>query len=275
MTVLIIGGSGFLGTELARQGSSAGRATAATFRSRPGEQVGVPWHHLDLRDPAGLEAVLDTVAPSTVINASSGNADWAVTAEGSMRLALAARERRIRLIHVSSDAVFSGGQDLYDETSLPDPVTPYGAAKAAAETAVRLLADSGAVARTSLIIGHGRSSHERMVHALAAGKQEGALFTDDVRCPVHVDDLAASLWELARSDATGVFHLAGPDALTRHELGVLIAQRDGLEPSTLPSGRRADTNLTGGLRVVLDSRVTERHLGIRLRGAREFLRPDH
>ncbi|MEU7603403.1 sugar nucleotide-binding protein [Streptomyces sp. NPDC041003] len=275
MTVLIIGGSGFLGTELVRQGSSVGRATAATFRSRPGEQVGVPWHHLDLRDPACLEAVLDAVAPSAVINASSGNADWTVTAEGSMRLALAVRERRIRLVHVSSDAVFSGGQDLYDETSLPDPVTPYGAAKAAAETAVRLLADSWAVARTSLIIGHGWSSHERMVHALAAGRQEGALFTDDVRCPVHVADLAASLWELARSDATGVFHLAGPDALTRHELGVLIAQRDGLEPSTLPSGRRADTTLTGGLRVVLDSRVTERHLGIRLRGAREFLRPDH
>ncbi|MFE4309199.1 SDR family oxidoreductase [Streptomyces sp. NPDC056891] len=274
MTVLIIGASGFLGTELVRQGSSAGRETAATFRSRPGERDSVPWHHLDLRDPAGLEAVLEAVAPSAVINASSGNADWAVTAEGSMRLALAVRERRIRLVHVSSDAVFSGSQDPYDETSLPDPVTPYGAAKAAAETAVRLLADSGAVARTSLIIGHGRSSHERMVHALAAGRQEGALFTDDIRCPVHVHDLAVSLWELARSDATGVFHLAGPDAVTRHELGVLIAQRDGLDPSTLPSGRRADTNLAGALRVVLDSRATERHLGIRLRGAREFLRQD-
>ena len=42
-----------------------------------------------------------------------------------------------RLVHVSSDAVFSGTAPSYDETYPPDPVTPYGAAKAAAETAVK------------------------------------------------------------------------------------------------------------------------------------------
>jgi len=86
-----------------------------------------------------------------------------------------------RLVHVSRDAVFSGSPALYDETCLPDPVTPYGAAKAAAETAVRLLAPAAAVVRTSLIIGHGGSEHERLIHALAAGTHDGVLFTDDIR----------------------------------------------------------------------------------------------
>lgn len=104
----------------------------------------------------------------------------------------------------------------YDESCPPDPVTPYGAAKAAAETAVRLLVPAADVARTSLIVGHGRSVHERLVHALAGGTRVGALFTDDIRCPVHVDDLAAALWEIALSDTAGMFHLAGPDALSRH-----------------------------------------------------------
>ncbi len=79
---------------------------------------------------------------------------------------------------------------------MPDPVTPYGAAKAAAETAVRLLGPDAAVARTSLIIGNGQSEHERLAHALIAGTREGVLLTDDMRCPVHVEDLAAPLWEL-------------------------------------------------------------------------------
>ncbi|MEU0027476.1 sugar nucleotide-binding protein [Streptomyces sp. NPDC006335] len=272
MTVLIVGGSGFLGGELARQGRAAGRETAATFHSHPGENAEVTWHRLDLRNPASLREVLDAVSPTAVVNASSGGSEWGVTAEGGMRLAQAAAQRGIRLVHVSSDAVFSGRRhDLYDETCLPDPVTPYGAAKAAAETAVRLLDDT-VVARTSLIIGDGQSEHERMVHALAAGTRDGALFTDDVRCPVHVGDLAAALWELTLSDAAGVFHLAGPDAVTRHELGILIAQRDGLDPSLLPTGLRADSGLLGGLRVHLDSRVTQTYLATRLRGAREFLR---
>ncbi|WP_369142218.1 NAD(P)-dependent oxidoreductase [Streptomyces sp. R44] len=273
MTVLIVGGSGYLGAEIARQGSSAGRDTAATFHSRPGEAPGVSWHRLDLRDPTSLHSVLDAVKPRAVVNASSGGADWAVTAEGGMHLARVAARRGIRLVHVSSDAVFSGRRDLYDETCLPDPATPYGAAKATAETAVRLLGTDAVVARTSLIVGDGRSDHERLVHDLVAGRWRGALFTDDVRCPVHVRDLAAALWEITTSDRTGVFHLAGPDAVTRHELGMLIARRDGLDASRLATGRRADTDLPGGLRIVLDSRATQSRLATRLRGVREFLQP--
>ncbi|MCY0942383.1 SDR family oxidoreductase [Streptomyces antarcticus] len=272
MTVLIIGGSGFLGTELLRQARAAGRSTAATFNSRPSETSGTLWHHLDLHAPGRLEEVLDVVQPSVVINASSRNSDWAVTAEGPGHLARSTARRGIRFVHVSSDAVFSGSRgSAYVEASLPDPVTPYGAAKGAAETAVRLLHPGAVVARTSLIIGDGGSSHERLVHELATGTGTGALFTDDVRCPVHVADLAAALLELTASDTAGTLHLAGCEPLSRYELGVLIARRDGLDPSLLPAGRRADTRLPGALDVRLDIGATQQRLTTRLRGAREFL----
>jgi dTDP-4-dehydrorhamnose reductase len=261
----------FLGTELVRQATTAGHETAATSASRPGSASGVAWYPLDVRDPACIARVIADVAPSVVVHASSGQSDWAVTADGAVRVALAAAEQGCRLVHVSSDAVFSGAHVRYDESCLPDPVTPYGAAKAAAETAVRLLMPGAAVARTSLIIGRGRSVHECMVHTLAAGTRDGVLFTDDIRCPVHVEDLAAALWEIALSDTAGVFHLAGSDALSRHDLGVLIARREGLGGARLPTGRRADTSLPGALDLRLDSRATQERLRTRLRGAREFL----
>ncbi|MFE2415394.1 SDR family oxidoreductase [Streptomyces hokutonensis] len=271
MRVLVVGASGFLGTELVRRASAAGWATSATYCSARPDTVppGVSWHRLDLRAPDQLDGLLAELTPDAIINATSGLSDWAVTADGSFRVAMAAARHGRRLVHVSSDAVFSGSRISYDESCPPDPVTPYGAAKAAAETAVRLLTPAAAVARTSLIVGYGGSAHERMVHELAAGVREGVLFTDVVRCPVHVSDLAAALLELAQSDESGMFHLAGPDALSRHELGVLIARRDGLDASRLPAGCGAGTSMA--LDVRLDGRATQERLDTRLRGAREFL----
>ncbi|MGW6772255.1 SDR family oxidoreductase [Streptomyces sp. NPDC055037] len=274
MTILIVGGSGFLGSELVRQARTAGYTTVATYATEPGDASPTAWRPLDLRDAESLDAVMAEVNPSVVINASSGRAEWAVTAEGPLRLAIVAATHGIRMVHVSTDAVFSGaGRVHYDESCLPDPVTPYGAAKAASETGVLAVHPKAVVARTSLIIGHGRSVHERLVHELAAGTVDGDLFTDDIRCPVHVSDLAAALLELASNGATGIHHLAGADALSRHELGVLIAKRDGLDASRLPTGLRVDSTVPGALDVRLDSQATQRQLHTTLRGARQFLRP--
>lgn len=137
MKALIIGGSGFLGAELIRRARAAGHTTAATYyATKPGDASQAVWYPLDLRDAGRLDAVMAEVSPDLVVNASSGKADWAVTAEGPVRLAMAAAKYGSRLVHVSSDAVFSGARVHYDETCLPDPLTPYGAAKAAAETGV-------------------------------------------------------------------------------------------------------------------------------------------
>lgn len=52
MTTLIIGGSGFLGTELIRQARAAGHRTAATYHSTvPASTSDTAWYPLDLRDP--------------------------------------------------------------------------------------------------------------------------------------------------------------------------------------------------------------------------------
>lgn len=137
--------------------------------------------------------------------------------------------------------MFSGARVHYEESRLPDPIAPYGAAKAAAETRVLAVHPEAAVARTSLIIGDGRSVHERLVHEQAAGTSDGTLFTDEIRCPVHLADLAAALLELAPGNCSGIHHVAGPDVVSRHELGVLTARRDGLDASRLPTGLRADS----------------------------------
>ncbi|RKS09201.1 dTDP-4-dehydrorhamnose reductase [Nocardiopsis sp. Huas11] len=271
MRMLVVGGSGFLGREVVLRSSAAGHRVAATYLTRRADVAGADWCALDVRDRGRVAALVAAVRPDVVVNAAYRQSDWESTADGAAHVAVAAAEHGARLVHVSSDAVFSGSAIHYAETAVPDPVSPYGAAKAAAERAVRAVSPDAVIARTSLIIGDGGSAQERRVHALAAGEATGVLFTDDVRCPVHVRDLAAALVELASSHHGGVHHVAGPDAVTRHELGVLIARRDGLDPALLRPGRRSDTDLPGPLDVRLDCTVTRARLRTDLRGVRSFL----
>jgi dTDP-4-dehydrorhamnose reductase len=273
MTVLVIGGSGFLGREIARQATAAGCQVVATYLTRPIGVGDAAEYAVDIRDRVQVADLVAAIRPKWVINAAYRKADWASTADGAVHVAVAAASVAARLVHVSSDAVFSGAAIRYDESSRPDPTTPYGAAKAAAETAIAAIIPKAVIARTSLIIGGGGSVHERRVHALAAGQTTGFLFTDDIRCPVHVADLAAALLELASSDHAGIHHVAGTDAVSRHELGMLIARRDGLDAAALPSGRRADANLPGPMDVRLECSTSQQRLRTKLRGAREFLDP--
>jgi dTDP-4-dehydrorhamnose reductase len=271
MDLLVVGGSGYLGQELIRQASIAHHRVIATYHTRAANIRGVDWRPLDIRRADDVTALATSRRPDVIINAAYRKADWATTADGGMHVALAAATTGARLVHVSSDAVFSGAAIHYDETQPPDPITPYGAAKAAAETAVKGIAPTAVIARTSLIIGGGGSPQELHVHALVSGTATGVLFTDDMRCPVHVADLASALLELAKSTGSGIHHVAGADAISRYELGTLIARRDGLDEAAISPGRRSDTDLPGPVDVRLDCTSTQRRLKTRLRGAREFL----
>ena len=265
-----MGGSGYLGGVLVRQLLHTGNEPVATRFARRGSEQALGWHQLDVRDRAAVHELMLTIRPDVVINAAYRQNDWATTADGAANVALGARRIDAHLIHVSSDVVFSGWDSPYLETAAPDPITPYGAAKAAAEAAVIAVAPGAATVRTSLIVGDGRSPHERLVRDLAAG-HPGVLFADELRCPVHVDDLSAALIELAMARTGGVFHVAGPDAISRYRLGCLIAQREDLDLAKLRPGRRAELDNPGPIDLRLDCRKTQAGLYTRIRGAIEFL----
>ena len=97
------------------------------------------------------------------------------------------------------------------------------------------------------------------------------LFTDKIRKPVHVDDLAAALLELAPTDYAGILNVAGPDAISRYDLGVLMARRDGLDPARIPAGSLAETGRSMPTDVRLCTDKATALLHTRLRGVQEFM----
>lgn len=266
--LLVTGASGFLGSTVL----ALARAQTDAVGTRFSDDARGDLLPVDVRDREAVTELMRSVGPDVVVHTAASYDDWDTTATGSANVARAAHEIGARLVHVSSDAVLAGSPEPYADEAPPAPVYPYGAAKAAAETAVLAVHPTAVVVRTSLVLGHGRSQHERHVHTLLAGLP-GVLFTDVVRCPVHVDDLAGALLELARLHCSGVLNIAGPQAVNRYELGVLVARAAGRDPSMLTAGTSTGSGRTLPGDVRLSSSRARTLVTTRLRGVEEFIGP--
>ncbi|MEV4706969.1 sugar nucleotide-binding protein [Actinoplanes sp. NPDC049316] len=238
MRTLVVGASGHLGGEVVRLASAAGDEVVGTATT-----TATGWSALDITDRAAVLALIGAVRPQVIVNTAYRADSWAICADGAANVALAASTVGARLVHVSSDALHAGRPDPYADDDPPTPIYPYGAAKAAAETAVTAIDPAAVIVRTSLIVGDDRSKQVRLALDLATGCRSGALFTDEIRCPIDATDLAAAVLELAASDHAGPINVAGPEALTRADLGRLVARAHGLDPATVPTCTVAEGGL--------------------------------
>jgi dTDP-4-dehydrorhamnose reductase len=243
---------------LAAAAPAAGWAVTAAGHRRPGDV------RLDVRAADQVADLVGRVRPRAVVHAAyrqDGPGARDVTATGSGIVAEAAAAAGARLVHLSTDVVFDGraGRPYRED----DPVTPlsaYGEAKADAEARVAAADPDAVLVRTSLVYGGpGRpaSPHER-----AARDPDRAFYTDEIRCPVQVDDLAAAVLELCRLDVAGPLHVAGPEALSRWAFACRLAGRE-VRAATAPPGRPLDCRL--------DSSRAAALLRIRPRGVSEVV----
>jgi dTDP-4-dehydrorhamnose reductase len=245
--VLVVGASGYLGGEVARLASAAGHDVTGTSSA-----------DLDITDRSAVSGLVRHVRPDLVVNCAARMDSWTVCADGAANVALAASAHGARLVHLSTDALHAGRSAPYLDDDEPSPVHRYGAAKAAAETAVAAIDPGAVIVRTSLIIGDDRSKQITLALDLITGRRSGALFSDEIRCPVAVQDLAAAVLELAASGYAGRINVAGPEALSRADLGRLVAARHGLDPAAVP------------VRTIAEGGLGARPADVRLDSSRAF-----
>ena len=271
-SILITGGSGHLGRWVVRLAKGqrglrepASGVVTATYLTHPVREAGIHWRQLDVRDGKAVARLITETRPEVVIHTAALNpgqgADFdAVNAVGSRHVAKAAARVGARLIHVSSDVIFDGHKGNYVEQDPPSPITPYGRSKALAEEEVRASGAQAVIVRTSLIYGPAVGSDPTpdndtpwqvwdrqtrwVVGDLKAGKPV-RLFTDERRCPIRVESLAAALLELAQSDQWqaipgGTLHVAGSQPLSRYQFGLRLSRFHGADPlGIVPTSSRA------------------------------------
>lgn len=205
-------------------------------RWAPGWSVhGLTRERMDIADAEAVRRTWRERAPSLLIHcaALSRTPDCQrepalarrLNVEATARLADLARAAY--LVFFSTDLVFDGKAGWYREEDPVNPVNVYAETKVEAE---RLLAGHprALIIRPALVGGISPTGDRGFNEALRRDWEAGrtvTLFTDEFRTPTPAPVLVRALWDLIATGATGIYHVAGSERLSRYEIGRLLAAR--------------------------------------------------
>ncbi len=192
-----------------------GSALAKHF-SRGDEVIPLPRREFDFSDPIAMAARLEHLECDVFLNpggltsleACEDDPELAqqLNVKAPAQFADWAASRGVKLVHFSTDYVFSGNQPgLRNESETPDPLSVYGRTKLEGERAV-LAHPGNLVLRISWVFGPEKPSFlDSVIRDALAGKPISAI-ADKYSLPTHTQDLCEWTEALIKRQATGLFH---------------------------------------------------------------------
>lgn len=231
MKLLILGGGGMAGHVLVKYFKSQGRHTVFYTTRNTQDHQGLL---LDATDDAMVRKVIQLVSPDVIINAigilnqyADQDRIQAYEINGLLphRLQRYGEEIGARLIHISTDCVYSGHRGSYKEDDVPDGTSAYSLTKTLGE-----IKEQGHVTIRTSIIGPEISSHGiGLMHwFLNSRHQQVSGYNNVFWNGVTTLELAKAIDKLLDSPISGLIHLCHPNVISKHDLLVLFKQIWGL-----------------------------------------------
>ncbi len=249
-TIVVTGASGLLGRpvmqELEKQGDLSVRGTA--FRRAGGALAA-----LDLREPAAVREYLERLRPDIIIHSAAErhpdvsekdpDATRHLNVDATRMLAECAGDLGAWLVYISTDYVFDGTTPPYRPDDTPNPLNFYGTSKLDGERAVSDVLPAAAILRVPILYGPVETLDESPVTVIAQSLMDpdaGKVVLDDwaSRHPTFTPDVACVLRQMVEQHLDGqalggIFHWSGDDALTKFDMGRIIADVLRLKDVTL------------------------------------------
>ena len=274
MRVLILGGSGFVGSNLVRYYSRKYSVCFTYYTTPRPESRNLPAAmRLDIRDESAVEQLLFEMEPAVVINAAGikdvraceahPDMAMAVNGEGARNVARACQRTGAWCVYLSTDLVFRCDDGPYCETDTPLPSTAYGQSKLSGEEMTQREALESTVCRSGGLYGRSSPLLSWLAAELGAGHRVDA-FTDVVNTPTYCINLAEMIEAAVLRRLSGVFHMSGPDRVSRYNLFQVFARTFDCDltglVSTVAGDRRRELLLQAD--ASLSSDVSARKLGV-------------
>ncbi len=231
---MITGAYGQVGSFLAAAAARQGRDVLALTSSQ--------WDITDPQAAAGIvesgDVVINCAAYTNVDAAESDLVRaYAVNAAGPKHVAQACARAGARLVHISTDYVFSGdfggsAPHPYEPGDDPGPLSVYGQTKLAGEQAVLAASPEATVVRTAWVYtGGSGNDFVATMRRLAGGDGTVEVVDDQIGSPTYVADLVAALLQVADGRVHApLVHAANKGAVSRFEQARAVFEGVGADP---------------------------------------------
>lgn len=246
MRILVTGGSGFVGWRLVESFSAAGDTVGYTYYSTiPNRNAGETHQfQVNVLDRDRVVSVMEEFVPDVVIHAAAmTDADecernpsqaWALNVDGTRHVAESCEHIGASIALLSSSFVFDGRDGPYMETDATNPVNKYGETKVAAESVVSNAAVDHLVCRIDQPYGwlapwQDHTFVEWVLKQCERG-EPFPVFDDWHNTPVYLRDISNAFRALLARGAQGLYHVVGPDYVSRYIWARTIAEVFGYKP---------------------------------------------
>lgn len=214
MKILIAGGKGLLGTNIAPVLEKSFELVICDLDTWDIADRNSGKNHIEKYRP---DVLMNLAAITDVDGCEDKKKEPAerVNAYGAGILADLCREYNIRLVHISTDYVFDGKKTIpYKEDDLPNPMSVYGTTKLMGERAVLEKNPSSLIIRAQGLYGKGGENFITKVVRMARQNAALPVVNDQKGSPTYAKDLAGPLACLIEKGKTGVYHLANSGSCT-------------------------------------------------------------
>ena len=243
MRIFITGGSGLLGSKIAKIALERGYEVYSGYNSHL-PSLGEPIK-INLANPESAFEAIRSVKPDVIIHtAALTDVDrcekerelaYKINVGGTKAVAEVAREFNSFLIYISTDYVFDGGKGMYKEEDEPNPIDYYGYTKLLGEKYC------DCIARSCVIYGAKPASGKVnfalwIINKLKNG-EEVRIVTDQFITPTLNTNLAKMLLEIAERELKEIFHLVGKERVSRYDFALQIADKFELDENLIIPSR--------------------------------------
>ena len=162
---------------------------------------------------------------------------YASNVHSTEKMARLALRKGAKLVYISSNAVFDGENAPYCEEDKPNPINRYGMIKLKCEDIVRKHVKNYLIIRPIIMYGLSNSEERKSFFMWVLEKlrkKETIHIVNDVfENPLLSNQCSGLIWKLVDKNATGTYHIAGRDVLSRYEAALVIAKIFSLDKSLI------------------------------------------
>jgi len=226
MKILVLGSKGMLGSDLIRELNKTSNET-------------IDWDigDVDITKEQDMDKI-SKVKPEILINcAAYTNVDgaekekekcYSVNVKGIKNLVSVCKKEGIILIQISTDYIFNGDKEGYNEDDQKNPINYYGKTKSDGEDLIIQSLEKYYIVRTSWLFGKNGRNFVDTIIKLCNEKDEIKVIDDQIGSPTYTKDLSKAIINLMGAKY-GIYHLTNSDKCSWFEFAKEIAKLKNLD----------------------------------------------